>query len=55
MVEDDLVIMEAWALLANANVVYHVYSQVCYSKSNWIFSVFCVTCSTVSMRTHKES
>lgn len=45
--------MEAWALLANANVVYHVYSQVCYSKLNWIFSMFCDTGSTVNTRTNR--
>lgn len=40
MVEDDLVIMEAWALLANATVVYHTYSHLRYSNSDLIFSAF---------------
>lgn len=39
MVGDDLVNMEAWALLANVNVVHHILSQVCHRKSNLIFSL----------------
>lgn len=54
MVEDRLVIMEAWALLANVTVVHHIHSEVCHTDSNLIISLSFATCSWIQVDTRKD-